>query len=467
MKSNAFGRLLAGPIGSGKTTGCIFELLRRAIEQAPGENGTRNTKFAVVRQTLRQLKDTVLKDCQSWMTGLGEWKVSESTFHLNFADVRSTWTFIPLEDSDDQARLLSMQLTGGWMSELIEMDVSILGPLSGRCGRYPFGKDGSPSWSGLIADTNMPTEMTPWHDFMLGPPKDWQVFRQPSGLSEGAENLNWLLQTDVTRKLPIDHPVRVAQGRKYYDRLVDMYGLESDWIKRYVKAEFGDDPSGQAVFQKSFKSAFHVVDETLTVPGYPLLIGQDFGRNPWSLICQADQMGRIVVHEEVAAENVGLEKHVFESLRPVLMKDSYLGLKIACVGDPAGNAKSTITEETSFDTLHRLGLPCFPAPTNDLDPRLRAVETYLGRQINGGPALLINREGCPHLVRALSGGYRFEKMKSGILKPTPKKDEFSHVADTLQYVCLVAHGGLVHEIAQRLTPQRVTKRPLMPAGAWT
>lgn len=30
MKSEAFGRLLAGPVGSGKTTACLFELFRRA-----------------------------------------------------------------------------------------------------------------------------------------------------------------------------------------------------------------------------------------------------------------------------------------------------------------------------------------------------------------------------------------------------------------------------------------------------
>ena len=62
--------------------------------------------MAIVRQTLRQLKDTVLKDCQAWLAGLGEFKVSENTFHLEFGDVKSEWIFIPLEDAADQARLL-------------------------------------------------------------------------------------------------------------------------------------------------------------------------------------------------------------------------------------------------------------------------------------------------------------------------------------------------------------------------
>ena len=35
MQSASFGRLLAGPVGSGKTTACIFELLRRVHVNKP------------------------------------------------------------------------------------------------------------------------------------------------------------------------------------------------------------------------------------------------------------------------------------------------------------------------------------------------------------------------------------------------------------------------------------------------
>src|SRR5271165_164669 len=114
MKSNAFGRIAAGPVGSGKTTACAIELLRRAVEQAPGADGIRYTRFGILRQTLKQLKDTVLKDCEAWLQGLGHWKVSESVFHVTFNDVVSEWIFLPLESAEDQARLLSMQLTGAW-----------------------------------------------------------------------------------------------------------------------------------------------------------------------------------------------------------------------------------------------------------------------------------------------------------------------------------------------------------------
>ena len=472
MKSEAFGRIVGGPVGSGKTTACIMELLRRSALQGKGDDGFRYTRHAVVRQTLKQLKDTVLKDCESWLStaGIGTWKVSENTFHVLFDDIRSEWVFIPLEDAEDQARLLSMQLTGAWLSEAIEMDLNILGPVSGRLGRYPSGARGSPTWHGIIADTNMPTEMTPWHEFMENLPPDWQKFIQPSGLDPNAENLNYLVQTPQTTALPINHPARLAQGRKYYERFVQMYGEDSDWVKRYVYAQYGDDPSGMAVFKNSFRSNFHLADDTLLIPGYPIIVGQDFGRNPWSLICQADHMGRLIVHEEVPATNMGLEKHVQQNLRPRLLQDRYLGFKVAVVGDPAGVAKGTIAEESNFDALKRMGFAAIPAPTNDIDPRLRAVEALLARQTNGGPTLIINRGRCPMLCRAMSGGYRFTKSKQGALKPKPEKldkEGFSHVADCLQYVALVVHGGMGPYIAAQLRPKIKQKYPKISAQSWT
>src|SRR5262252_3676146 len=256
MRSNAFGRILAGPVGSGKTTGCIMEVLRRCIEQAPAEDGIRYTRWAFVRQTLKQLKDTILKDLQAWLAELGipgigesEWKVSDNTFYLKFGDVRSEWIFIPLENAEDQARLLSMQLTGCWISEAIECNFDIIAPISGRIGRYPSASRGSPTWYGIIADTNLPTETSEWAKFMQGPPPNWQVFIQPSGMAHNAENLNWLLQNSDTLALPFNHPTRLAQGRKYYEQFLTMYGDAHPWVKRYVYAEYGEDPSGEGVFR--------------------------------------------------------------------------------------------------------------------------------------------------------------------------------------------------------------------------
>lgn len=476
MKSEAFGRIIAGPVGSGKTTACIFEVLRRSVTQARAPDGFRYSRWAFVRQTLKQLRDTVLKDVQAWLgelglPGIGEsmWKVSEATYHLRFDDVVSEWIFIPLENAEDQARLLSMQLTGCWISEAIECDFSVVAPISGRIGRYPSANRGAPTWYGVICDTNMPNDLDPWAKFMQEPPPNWQVFIQPSGMAANAENLNHLLQTEETRKLPFNHPGRIAQGRKYYENFLNMYGSESAWVKRYVYAEYGADLSGESVFRASFQPNFHIVNELTAIPGYSLIISQDFGRNPWSLICQVDHMGRLLVLEEIPAANIGLEKHVNEKLKPRLFA-KYAGCRFIVVGDPSGVAKGTVAEESNFDALKRLGLPAYPAPSNSIDVRLRAVEALLGKQVNGGPALVISRSGCPWLCRGMSGGYRFKKNMEGVLRALPDKNSpegFDHVCDCLQYVAQVVNGGLVNQYIQRAIPRRRTVQESVSAAGWT
>lgn len=468
MKSSSFGRLLAGPVGSGKTTACIFELFRRACEQAKAPDGLRYTRFAILRQTLSQLKQTVLKDITQWLQGMCSFKVSDNTITLEVGDVRSEWILIPLEDIEDQRRLLSMQLTGAWISEAIEIAVSLMDPIAGRCGRYPSAAMGGASWFGMIADTNMPVEGSDWHKYMVdNKPQDWEIFIQPGGLEEVAENLNWLTQTTETLKLPIDHPDRLAQGRLYYERLARSNG--ADWVKRYVHAQFGDDPSGTAVYRESFKSSFHCVDSLEPVAGHPLLVGQDFGRDPCTLICQVDHRGRLLVLQEVIAEDIGLEMHIERAVRPVLTDPRYLGKAIAMIGDPAGVAKNSLSEETSYDCLKRLGFAAYPAPTNDIDPRLRAVESWLLKQFDGKGAMIIDRARCPTLVRALGGGYRYAKTKAGVRKPLPSKSHpYSDIVDALQCVCLVAHGRMNEMVARHLLRNRSLKsRGRRGAGGWT
>jgi hypothetical protein len=105
-------------VGSGKTTCCVFEL---CADRARSTVTRRHpyTRFAIVRQTLKQLKH-VLKDILSWLEGL----VSLKSATTGFLDGRSEveWILIPGLTGGSE-RLLSMQLTGVWMSEAIEMHV--------------------------------------------------------------------------------------------------------------------------------------------------------------------------------------------------------------------------------------------------------------------------------------------------------------------------------------------------------
>jgi len=472
--------LIWGPVGSGKTTGCIVEAARRMAEQAPAPDGKRYTRIAIIRQSLKDAKATVLKDVRGWFGSIADWKVSESTLYLEYGDVVSEWPFIPLDEPDDVKRLLSLQLTGAYINECIETDINLLSDIAGRVGRYPNNDQGVCSWSGIWADTNAPILNTPWANFLAAPPPQWQVFHQPGGNTEFAENLPHLNQTAETILLAEDDPIRIKQGRGYYDRLLSVG--TADYIRRYVWSEFGRDPSGAAVFAESFKFDYHVSRVPLE-PVYSrmLVVGQDFGRSPWSLICQLDHSGRLLVLEEVpgkgpTGEGVGLEQHAKQNLIPVLTSVRYAGRPVGLVGDPSGQAKDSLFELNSFDLLKSCGLAAEPAPTNDLEPRLRGVESFLTRQVGGGPALVIDGTRCPTLVAALNGQYKFATTldASGgmYVKNVPEKlHPWSDVADALQYVCLVAgnagaYAWVLGRIVQQLRPRRPVR--IAPSSlAWT
>jgi len=447
--SDAFMRVVMGPVGSGKTTAMIMEILKRAIEQAPDASGKRRTRWVICRTSLSQLKMTVLGDLLTWFREIATYKVSDQLITLDFNDVICEIYLIPLEEEKDQRRLLSMQITGCFVNECIELSPDFISAIAGRCGRFPSKKDGGPTWHGIIADTNCPVIGSDWWKlFEEEMPHDWRMFHQPSGLSPEAENIE---------NLPAG----------YYERLAS--NPNTAWVQRYVLSEYGEDPSGTAVFRKSFKRAFHTVDELEPVSGMPLILGQDFGRAPCTLICQPDHTGRLLILEEIVAEDIGLETHVVTALKPNLYQERYLGKMFAAVGDPSGISKGNMLEENSFDVLRRLGVPAFPAPTNNIDPRLGAVEAMFFQQRDGGPALVIDRGRCPMLVRALNGAYRYGKTKAGDAKPLPeKKHPWSDLADCLQYVCLSYNSGMVQMIAKRIRPrvEQPRERRVSSAG-WT
>lgn len=217
LDSNAFVRVVMGPIGSGKSSGCVVEILRRASEQAPGPDGVRRTRFAVVRNTYRELQDTTRKTFEQWVpAALGKWNEQDFAFAMKFRDVECEVLFRALDRPQDVKKLLSLELTGAYVNELRELPKAILDGLQGRVGRYPSRAQGGPTWWGVWADTN------PWHTghwaskLFRSAPEGHALFRQPGGRSPEAENVENLVPG-------------------YYRTLC--HGKDSDWIRVYVDGE--------------------------------------------------------------------------------------------------------------------------------------------------------------------------------------------------------------------------------------
>ena len=98
-QSQAFVRVLVGPIGSGKTTAAIVELAIRAAQQKPAPDGVRRTRFALIRNTAPELTSTTIKSFRAWFPdGVGKWNMeSPITFSMRRGDVEAEFLFLALD----------------------------------------------------------------------------------------------------------------------------------------------------------------------------------------------------------------------------------------------------------------------------------------------------------------------------------------------------------------------------------
>lgn len=507
MLSPAYVRVLAGPIGGGKSVACVHELLRWATEQEPNAANVRKTRFLICRNTADQLRSTTLKTIFDWLPPVfaGSWVVTEKTFYLKYGLpdgtlVESEWMAIALDTPDDVRKALSLEATGLWGNEARELHPDVVEGLLMRVNRYPSPKDGGPTRPGAIFDTNMPQEGSWWFEKMTNPPDNWSIHIQPPALLTGEEFIkkygpgeidlevgrhrvrgvvthdggislraytktprNTVIETNLLARgqdgtLYVTDPAAENFGNlnaSYYPNTAQ--GKSRDFIDVYMRCKYGRSKSGQPVFD-SFRQDFHVAKSTL-VPindvDRPLLIGMDFGLTPACTISQIDPRGRLLVFAELVSDGMGIYRFIHERLRP-LLADRFKGWPVLVIGDPAGAQRAQTDERSVFDVLRSEGFKVVPAPTNKISARIAAVEKLLSYVVDGGPAHLIDPS-CKQLIAAFLGGYRYKVNRSGERDDVPEKNSYSHLMDGHQYTCVYMLSNLVVggklQATQRVAPQ--------------
>lgn len=446
FQAKEFYQFVTGPIGSTKTTTCIMKIMMLAAQQAPMPDGIRRTRWALIRTTLPELKRSVLKDIQYWLGPVATWHPSENLIKVRAGDVEADLLLMSFDRPENQRRLLSLQLTGCYLNEFREIDFELLGDIAGRCGRYPAHGIVPCSWAGIIADSNPSSKASKWYDFLVRNPDTTKLHytAQPSGLSAEA---TW----------------RQYLRPDYYENLAA--GRSGRWVDQHIHGKWVDSADGKAVYQESFNHDFHIAKEPLRpVRAGTLLVGMDFARHPAAVIGQVDPRGRLLVLAEVEHENMGLETFIHQCLRPVLAQERFLGLPVAVVGDPSGNQRSQIGEESVFQALRRLGFVAVSASTNAIEPRIRAVEKWLLQHDGGRPRLVVD-PACRVLIDGFMERYIYKAKKDGSLEEVPAKVRpWADVHDALQYLCLGTAQNVLPRIMTQFSPM---KRDPVPTGAWT
>jgi len=424
---DAFVRGVKGPIGSGKSVAMCMEIMLRAQDQRPYK-GVRRSRWGVIRNTYRELVDTTIKTWMDWFPEhLGVWSTGNMchTIVQRLPDNTILYLevlFRALDKPNDVKKLLSLELTGGWINEAKEIPKSVLDMLQGRVGRYPPPFKGGASWFGVIMDTNPPDNDHWWYKiFEEDCPDNWKHFAQPSGLSDEAENLE---------NLP----------KNYYKNLIG--GHDKEWINVFVHGIYGFVSDGKPVWPE-YKDDIHYHAEELPHSGASTIyVGIDFGLTPAAVIGQLTATGQLQVIDELVTEDMGAMN--FGLLLHQKLSREYCGCTLEIYADPAGEQRSQTDETTPFMILQNQGIDAWPTYTNDFTIRREAVADYMQRlDFAGKPAFIVGPK-AKMLRKALAGGYKYKRMQvtgDARFMDKPDKGRYSHVADALQYMVLGAVGG--------------------------
>lgn len=467
LESGAFIRGILGPIGSGKSVACIIELLRRAHLQVKGPDGLRHTRFAIVRNTFPELRTTTLKSWLDWMpASFGKLTMSSPITHLVVNDeISMEVIFLALDREEDVRKLMSLELTACFLNEARYITKAVLDGATGRVGRYPSVRDGGCTWAGIIMDTNPPDSESWWYKLAEGVDLEmvaqtaelerelrikgllrWdqplmEFFRQPSGLSPEAENIQ-----------------NLRPGYYQYASV----GKTEDYVKVYVRGEYGFVVEGKPVYPMYRDNTHTAKLKIQPLPGVPILVGVDGGLTPAAVFAQRTLSGRWLILSEVVTEDCGVTR--FGELLLAHKALNYPEHEIGGAwGDPAGTARGD-DEEAWFTILNNVtGWSFKPAPTNDIDLRLEAVILPLNRLIDGLPAVQVSPD-CATYRKGFISGYHYKLVKSSngaSVHETPAKNKYSHVHDAGQYLFL---GGGEYEVALGRQDRRKPRMSIVAIG---
>lgn len=420
-ESNAFMRACLGPLGSGKSSACVIEILKRAAAQAPGPDGIRRTRWCVIRQHYPQLRDTTIKTFMQWCPPhrFGTYKQSDNVYTIEaFENTRIEVLFRALDQVSHVSNLLSLDLTGGWINEAKDIQWAVVDALQGRVGRYPPMNTGGPTWHGIFMDTNPPDTDSKFYKFWEETehnPQFADIFKQPSGLSANAENLD---------NLPAN----------YYKNL--SIGKDPEWVKVFVHGQYGYVQEGRQVFPE-YRDETHCA-EIKPVSYATLYRGWDFGLTPSCTFSQLSPTGQFLVHDELTSDSMGVDQFSDEVL--AYTTQHYSDFEIVDIGDPAGQQRAQTDERTCFNILHAKQIMIEPG-LQSLTIRLESIRRPLTRLSMGKPAFQIHPR-CKQLRKAFMGGYCYRRLQTTGEKYTavPDKNSYSHVMDSLEYVATRLFG---------------------------
>jgi hypothetical protein len=444
FEDRSFLSFIQGPYGSAKTTTCFFKLLARAMRMPVCKDGVRRYRALVLRDTYRRMERTAIRSWTKWFPKDKGWSGGQdrpSRHQLTLVDLEGVRTDFDIEfaavgDSDVEDFMGGYEVTDIYLNEANLQPEDVLTYALGRCGRFPSMKDlpaGASFDYGVIGDLNAP-EPDSWLMRLKFGELDDQIaelgrsayFLQPGGREPGAENLH---------NLP----------ENYYTRLAAANAHQPWWVARMIDNKSGYSRHGKPVYEV-YNDSLHASREVLPiVRNLPLHFGFDAGLHPSAVAGQQTPDGQMRIVAEFLPGHMGPTRFGEALARWLDTEARGVPIGEGWVDPTAYNGADAEGGELNWVQIveRATGIRMQPAPSNEPGIRQDAVSQMLVHMIDGRLPGLFVSSACPDLRKGFASHYRFVKVRSDLgdgYAFRPQKNEWSHVHDALQYLCLGRRG---------------------------
>lgn len=292
---------------------------------------------------------------------------------------------------------------------------------------------------------------------------DWFEFKSTKGL-KAQVNGNGFVSLSLHYKADPERDPETKEGAKWYASQRPKYD------KRRWDTEFElsrNTYGGHGVFSDDYNEDLHMIPGRIEPrKGVPILRGWDFAGNHSIAFAQFVE-GRLYIIDELP--NIGW--HTRDVVPKVLEFSSqkYPEFSFIDLPDPSAfdRGRNDVDGESNIDRMVSMGIDrrqIIKVSTNRQEPRLDAVLKLLTGLTEGKPKFNI-AETCPMTRTGLKGAYQFkEKIQQNQSKPSIVKNEWSHIIDAVQYICLFVGSGWTERYlkARRVRALNVHKERKQP-----
>jgi len=428
--STAFVKGLRGPIGSGKSVGCCAEIIKHAVQQKVHKK-TRNSRWAVIRETYPELKSTTIK---TWLEWFGDFTrmvygspiMGYVTIPLpDKTTVNLELVFLALDKPKDVKKLKSLELTGVWINEAVEVAFPIITMATGRVNRFPAKRDGGFNWSGVIADTNSCDIDNWWYKMAEEEkPENWEFFEQPAALLRTPDGYvpNPLAENIDNLGTP------GGNGFDYYFQ--QLPGAPKEWVKVFIENQYGSSDPGNLVYGDY--STLNHTDKEFDPSLRHIIWTHDFNFTPLSsAILQQDEEKNIYAVDEIVLHSAVARQSALEFVERY--KD-YTNCAVSVYGDASGHIGEKHGHASDYIEIEqilkaagfqvRMKVPRSNPAIKDGQNSLRAlIEDALGKR-----RLFVNPKKCKHVNTGLST----LQLKKGSTFQEEDGD-YQHITTALRY----------------------------------